>query len=122
MMTGNIGKHGSGVNPLRGQNNVQGAADMGVQPHQGAGYLPVDDPESITVYTDFYGREHPSKPGYRIPEMFAAAQRGDLKGMWIMGEDLLQTDPNTCHVRDSLKNLEFLVVQGTFHDWYGQDS
>jgi len=114
MMTGNIGKPGSGVNPLRGQNNVQGAADMGVQPHQGAGYLPVDDPESITVYTDFYGREHPSKPGYRIPEMFAAAQRGDLKGMWIMGEDLLQTDPNTCHVRDSLKNLEFLVVQELF--------
>lgn len=114
MMTGNLGKEGSGVNPLRGQNNVQGAADMGVQPHQGAGYMPVNDPESIAIYTDYYGREHPSKPGYRIPEMFAAAQRGDLKAMWIMGEDLLQTDPNTCHVRDSLRNLEFLVVQELF--------
>jgi len=114
MMTGNIGRPGTGVNPLRGQNNVQGAADMGVQPHQGAGYLPVDDPESIAVYTAYYGKEHPSKPGYRIPEMFAASQRGDLKGMWIMGEDLLQTDPNTCHVKDSLENLEFLVVQELF--------
>jgi formate dehydrogenase major subunit len=114
MMTGNIGRPGTGVNPLRGQNNVQGAADMGVQPHQGAGYLPVNDPESIAVYSAFYGKKHPSTPGYRIPEMFAAAQRGDLKGMWIMGEDLLQTDPNTCHVRDSLENLEFLVVQELF--------
>jgi len=114
MMTGNIGKEGAGLNPLRGQNNVQGAADMGVQPHQGAGYLDVTDPDMITRYSDFYGIAHPSKPGYRIPEMFAASQRGDLKSMWIMGEDLLQTDPNTCHVRDSLEGLEFLVVQELF--------
>jgi formate dehydrogenase major subunit len=114
MMTGNIGKPGAGVNPLRGQNNVQGAADMGVQPHQGAGYLSVTNPENIALYTEFYGVEHPSKVGYRIPEMFAAAARGDLKAMWIMGEDLLQTDPNTCHVRSSLEGLEFLVVQEIF--------
>jgi formate dehydrogenase major subunit len=114
MMTGNIGKEGSGVNPLRGQNNVQGAADMGVQPHQGAGYLSVCDPDNIALYTDFYGKEHPSKVGYKIPEMFAAAKRGDLKAMWIMGEDLLQTDPNTCHVKDSLEGLEFLIVQELF--------
>jgi formate dehydrogenase major subunit len=114
MMTGNLGKEGSGVNPLRGQNNVQGAADMGVQPHQGAGYLDVTEPENIALYTEFYGRVHPSKIGYKIPEMFAASQRGDLKAMWIMGEDLLQTDPNTCHVRDALENLEFLVVQELF--------
>jgi formate dehydrogenase major subunit len=114
MMTGNIGKPGAGVNPLRGQNNVQGAADMGVQPHQGAGYLSVTDPENIALYTGYYGIEHPSKVGYRIPEMFAAAGRGDLKAMWIMGEDLLQTDPNTCHVRSSLEGLEFLVVQEIF--------
>jgi formate dehydrogenase major subunit len=114
MMTGNIGKEGSGVNPLRGQNNVQGAADMGVQPHQGAGYLDVTDPENISLYTEFYGSPIPSKAGYRIPEMFAAAQRGDLKAMWIMGEDLLQTDPNTCHVKDALEGLEFLVVQELF--------
>lgn len=114
MMTGNIGKEGSGINPLRGQNNVQGAADMGVQPHQGAGYLDVDYPANNLIYKNFYGREHPSKPGYRIPEMFGAAQRGDLKAMWIMGEDLLQTDPNTCHVKNALESLELLVVQELF--------
>jgi formate dehydrogenase major subunit len=114
MMTGNIGKEGAGINPLRGQNNVQGAADMGVQPHQGAGYLDVGDPVNELIFKNFYGREHPSSPGYRIPEMFGAAQRGDLKGMWIMGEDLLQTDPNTCHVKSALENLEFLVVQELF--------
>ena len=113
-MTGNIGKEGSGINPLRGQNNVQGAADMGVQPHQGAGYLDVDDPVNNVIFKNFYGREHPSGTGFRIPEMFGAAQRGDLKAMWIMGEDLLQTDPNTCHVKNALENLEFLVVQELF--------
>ena len=114
MMTGNIGKEGSGINPLRGQNNVQGAADMGVQPHQGAGYLDVTDPDNIALYTDFYGIEHPSKVGLRIPEMFAAAHMGNLKAMWIMGEDLLQTDPNTCHVKGALEGLDFLVVQELF--------
>lgn len=114
MMTGNIGRPGTGVNPLRGQNNVQGAADMGVQPHQGPGYLDITNPEIIDLYNSYYGISHPTKPGYRIPEMFAAASRGDLRGMWIMGEDILQTDPNTCHVRSSMEGLEFLVVQEIF--------
>ena len=114
MMTGNIGKEGAGVNPLRGQNNVQGAADMGVQPHQGAGYLDVTNPANIALYNAYYNAEHPSKPGYRIPEMFAAAGRGELRALWIMGEDILQTDPNTCHVRSSLQGLELLVVQELF--------
>lgn len=114
MMTGNIGKEGSGVNPLRGQNNVQGAADMGVQPHQGPGYMDVTDPKNIALYSDFYGKEFPSKIGYRIPEMFEASKSGKLKAMWIMGEDLLQTDPNTCHVRDALEGLDFIVVQELF--------
>lgn len=114
MMTGNIGRAGTGVNPLRGQNNVQGAADMGVQPHQGAGYLDVTNPADIALYNAYYGAEHPSKVGYRIPEMFVAASRGDLKALWIMGEDILQTDPNTCHVRSSLQGLELLVVQELF--------
>jgi formate dehydrogenase major subunit len=114
MMTGNIGRPGCGINPLRGQNNVQGAADMGVQPHQGAGYLDVTDPASNRILGDFYGIRHPAVPGLRIPEMFGAASRGTLKAMWIMGEDLLQTDPNTCHVRSALGNLEFLVVQELF--------
>jgi formate dehydrogenase major subunit len=114
MMTGNIGRVGTGVNPLRGQNNVQGAADMGIQPHQGAGYLDVTNPENIELYNTYYGAEHPTKVGYRIPEMFVAAGRGDLKALWIMGEDILQTDPNTCHVRSSLQGLEMLVVQELF--------
>ncbi|MCU0458542.1 MAG: formate dehydrogenase subunit alpha [Bacteroidales bacterium] len=114
MMTGNIGREGTGVNPLRGQNNVQGAADMGVQPHQGAGYLDVTNPANIAMYNAYYGAEHPSKVGYRIPEMFVAAARGDLRALWIMGEDILQTDPNTCHVRTSLQGLELLVVQELF--------
>ncbi|MBK8884093.1 MAG: formate dehydrogenase subunit alpha [Bacteroidales bacterium] len=114
MMTGNIGKEGSGINPLRGQNNVQGAADMGVQPHQGAGYLDVTDPANSLIFKKFYGKDHPSGIGYKIPEMFGAAQRGDLKALWIMGEDLLQTDPNTCHVKSALESLEFLVVQELF--------
>ncbi|HCM60680.1 MAG TPA: formate dehydrogenase subunit alpha [Bacteroidales bacterium] len=114
MMTGNIGREGTGVNPLRGQNNVQGAADMGIQPHQGAGYLSVTDPANIALYNAYYGTEHPSVPGYRIPEMFTAAARGDLKALWIMGEDILQTDPNTCHVKSSLQGLDLLVVQELF--------
>ncbi len=114
MMTGNIGRLGVGVNPLRGQNNVQGAADMGVQPHQGAGYLDVTDPEIQKRYTEHYGRPVPAQVGYKIPEMFNAAKRGDLKALWIMGEDVAQTDPNAEHVRQSLENLELLVVQDIF--------
>jgi len=89
LMTGNLGRPGTGVNPLRGQNNVQGAADMGVQPHQGPGYLAVDDPLAQARYEKFYGVPFPAKPGYKIPEMFAASTRGDLKALWVMGEDLL---------------------------------
>ena len=114
LMTGNLGKPGAGVNPLRGQNNVQGAADMGVQPHQGPGYLAVDDPQVQARYAEFYGVPWPGKPGYKIPEMFAASTRGDLKALWIMGEDLLRTDPNTCQVRHALSGLEFLMVQELF--------
>ncbi len=114
LMTGNLGKEGTGMNPLRGQNNVQGAADMGVQPHQGAGYLDVTDPVNGLLFRNFYGKEHPSRAGYRIPEMFGAAREGKLRAMWIMGEDLLQTDPNTCHVKSALESLEFLVVQELF--------
>ena len=114
LMTGNLGKPGAGVNPLRGQNNVQGAADMGVQPHQGPGYLAVDDPQVQARYQAFYGVPWPGRPGYKIPEMFAASTRGDLKALWIMGEDLLRTDPNTCQVRHALSGLDFLMVQELF--------
>lgn len=115
MITGNIGRRGVGVNPLRGQNNVQGAADMGAQPHQGAGYLDITKGEINKLYTDFYKvAKIPSAEGYKIPEMFDAAINGDLKAMWIIGEDVVQTDPNTKKVKEALSNLELLVVQELF--------
>ncbi|MCP3675963.1 MAG: formate dehydrogenase subunit alpha [Gammaproteobacteria bacterium] len=114
MLTGNIGREGVGMNPLRGQNNVQGAADMGCQPHQGAGYLPVTVGENQQYYEKAYGVSLPSEEGLKIPEMFNAAKDGQLKAMWIMGEDVAQTDPNTAHVVSSLNNLDFLVVQEIF--------
>ena len=114
MITGNIGKKGAGVNPLRGQNNVQGAADMGAQPHQGAGYLDVTNPEVNHKYNTFYGREVPSHIGYKIPEMFEAAIAGDLKALWIIGEDVVQTDPNTNKVIKAMESVELLVVQELF--------
>lgn len=114
MITGNIGKKGAGVNPLRGQNNVQGAADMGAQPHQGAGYLDVNNPEIQQLYSDFYQSPSPTDTGLKIPEMFDAALDGSLKTLWIMGEDVVQTDPNTQKVIKALKKLDMLVVQELF--------
>ncbi len=115
MMTGNVGKEGVGLNPLRGQNNVQGAADMGVQPHQGAGYLDVNDPEIQKYYARKYGVEKmPEKEGLKIPEMLDAAIEGKFKALWIMGEDTLMTDPNTQHIQKAFDNLELLVVQELF--------
>ncbi|MFT4929869.1 MAG: formate dehydrogenase major subunit, partial [Phenylobacterium sp.] len=114
MMTGNIGREGVGVNPLRGQNNVQGAADMGCQPHQGAGYLPVNEVANQQYYEAKYGVPMPFDVGLKIPQMFNAALAGDLKAMWIMGEDVAHTDPNHDHVVASLANLDLLVVQEIF--------
>lgn len=114
MMTGNIGRRGVGVNPLRGQNNVQGAADMGAQPHQGAGYLDVTDPDVKHHYEEYYGANVSSEIGYKIPEMFEAARMGKLKSLWLMGEDVVQTDPNSEAVRAAMANLDFLVVQEIF--------
>jgi len=114
LMTGNIGREGVGVNPLRGQNNVQGAADMGCQPHQGAGYLPINSEESHQRFKAHYNAEVPMTAGFKIPEMFDAAIDGKLKALWIMGEDVAQTDPNQKHVLQALENLDLLVVQEIF--------
>ncbi len=114
MMTGNIGRPGVGVNPLRGQNNVQGAADMGCQPHQGAGYFEMQSVETQRKYADFYGMPTPTDTGWKIPQMFDNAIAGHLKAMWLMGEDVVQTDPDTHHVRHAMESLEFLVVQEIF--------
>jgi len=114
MITGNIGRRGVGVNPLRGQNNVQGAADMGCQPHQGAGYLDITDKDIQRKYEQFYGVNLPGHIGYKIPQMYDAALEGKLKALWVMGEDVVQTDPNTNKVLAALGNLELLVVQELF--------
>jgi formate dehydrogenase major subunit len=114
MITGNVGKPGCGVNPLRGQNNVQGMADMGVQPYQGAGYLDVTNPEVVSKYEAFYGAKLPHHIGYTIPEMYEAALDGKLKALWIMGEDLVQSDPNTNKVVSALQSLDLLIVQEIF--------
>ena len=114
MMTGNIGRPGVGVNPLRGQNNVQGAADMGCQPHQGAGYMEVSDPEMQRLYSQFYGAKMSDETGLKIPQMFDAAIDGRLKALWLMGEDVVQTDPDSEHVKHAMNSLEFLVVQEIF--------
>lgn len=114
MITGNIGRPGVGVNPLRGQNNVQGAADMGCQPHQGAGYFDVTDPVYHKKYEEFYNAKLPNYSGWKIPQMYDAALDGKLKAMWVVGEDMGQTDPNTQHVRAALGKLELFVVQELF--------
>ncbi len=114
LITGNIGRRGVGVNPLRGQNNVQGSADMGVQPHQGAGYLDVTNDEVNKKYNEFYGVDVPKEIGYKIPEMFDAALEGKLKAIWIIGEDVVQTDPNTQKVIKALEETDLVVVQELF--------
>jgi formate dehydrogenase major subunit len=114
LITGNIGRPGVGVNPLRGQNNVQGAADMGCQPHQGAGYMSSYDPEINLQYEAFYKTKIPLGYGLKIPEMFDASINGKLKALWLMGEDVVQTDPNTQKVIRAMENLELLVVQELF--------
>ncbi len=114
MITGNIGRPGVGVNPLRGQNNVQGAADMGCQPHQGAGYFSVDDKKVQNFYTEKYGAVHPTKAGLKIPQIFDGAINKEVKALWIIGEDVVQTDPNSAHVINSMNSLDLLVVQEIF--------
>jgi len=114
MITGNIGRRGVGVNPLRGQNNVQGAADMGCQPHQGAGYFPVADEKIQNFYTEKYGVVHPTKAGLKIPQIFDAAINREVKAVWIIGEDVVQTDPNSAHVAKAMNALDLLVVQEIF--------
>jgi formate dehydrogenase major subunit len=114
LITGNIGRRGVGVNPLRGQNNVQGSADMGVQPHQGAGYLDITDTAVNKKYNEFYGVDVPTEIGYKIPEMFDAALDGKLKALWVIGEDIVQTDPNTKKVIKALESVDLVVVQELF--------
>src|SRR5207244_2857483 len=98
MATGNLGREGVGVNPLRGQNNVQGSCDMGSFPHEFSGYRHVSDASVRQLFETAWGVQLQSEPGLRIPNMFEAALDGSFKGMYIQGEDPAQSDPDTQHV------------------------
>lgn len=114
MATGNIGRSGVGVNPMRGQNNVQGSCDMGSFPHELAGYRPVGDDVARGAFEAKWDIKLDDKPGYRIPNMFDEACAGTYKGMYIQGEDVAQSDPNLQHVEAALQALDILIVQDLF--------
>ena len=114
MATGNIGHEGAGVNPLRGQNNVQGSCDMGSFPHELPGYRHVSDDAVRHVFEDLWGSTILDEPGLRIPNMFDAAIEGTFRAIYVQGEDLAQSDPNTQHVTAALAAMELVVVQDLF--------
>ncbi len=114
MLTGHLGRPGTGVNPIRGQNNVQGACDMGALPNVYPGYQNVNVPEIQAKFEQAWGVPLSGEIGLKIPEMFDAAHRGELKAMYILGENPVLSDPNTNHIRAGLEKLEFLVVQELF--------
>lgn len=114
MVTGHLGIENAGVNPLRGQNNVQGACDMGALPNVFPGYQAISDPANVALFEQAWGARLNTQMGLRIPEMLDMASYGRLKAMYIMGEDPVLTDPDANHVRKAIDNLEFLVVQDLF--------
>jgi formate dehydrogenase major subunit len=114
MATGNVGREGVGVNPLRGQNNVQGSCDMGSFPHELPGYRHISDSTVRAQFEAAWGVELSPEPGLRIPNMFDAAHAGSFMGLYCEGEDIAQSDPNTQHVAESLMAMECIVVQDIF--------
>ncbi|MEP6483529.1 MAG: formate dehydrogenase subunit alpha [Rudaea sp.] len=114
MATANLGREGVGVNPLRGQNNVQGSCDMGSFPHEFPGYRHVSDDAVRGIFEKAWNVPLVAEPGLRIPNMFEAALDGEFKGLYIEGEDIGQSDPNTQHVTASLSAMECIVVQDLF--------
>ena len=114
MITGNVGREGVGVNPLRGQNNVQGSCDMGSFPHELPGYRHIGLDDVRNIYESMWGLTLDPEPGLRIPNMFDAAIGGSFKGLYVQGEDIAQSDPNLNHVREALTSMELVVVQDLF--------
>jgi formate dehydrogenase major subunit len=114
MATGNLGREGVGVNPLRGQNNVQGSCDMGSFPHEFSAYRHVSDPLVRKSFEDAWQVPLEAEPGLRITNMFEAALDGSFKGMYIQGEDFVQSDPNTHHVAAAMEAMECVVIQDLF--------
>lgn len=114
MATGNIGREGVGVNPLRGQNNVQGSCDMGSFPHEFTGYRHVSDDATRDIFEKLWGVALDSEQGLRIPNMLDEAVGGSFKGLYVQGEDIAQSDPNTQHVTAGLAAMECVVIQDLF--------
>ncbi|SHJ43605.1 formate dehydrogenase, alpha subunit [Geosporobacter subterraneus DSM 17957] len=114
MLCGQIGRESTGVNPLRGQNNVQGACDMGALPNVYPGYQPVNKPEITEKFEKAWGTGLSEKPGLTVSEIMNAAGHGDIKFLYIMGENPMVSDPDTTHVKHALEHTEFLVVQDIF--------
>ena len=114
MLTGNIGRPGVGVNPLRGQNNVQGSCDMGSFPHELPGYRHVKNDDVRAIFETLWGVEISNEPGLRIPNMLDAAVDGTFKGLYCQGEDILQSDPDTHHVAAGLAAMECVIVHDLF--------
>lgn len=114
MATGNVGREGVGVNPLRGQNNVQGSCDMGSFPHELPGYRHISDSTTRSLFEQAWGVTLNPEPGLRIPNMFDAALDGSFRGLYCEGEDIVQSDPNTQHVAAALESMECIVVQDLF--------
>ena len=114
LLTGNLGKPGAGLNPLRGQNNVQGASDMGCNPVNLPGYQRVDNEEARARIGEIWGQTPKAEPGLTATEMTPAMLEGKIAGMWIMGENPVLSDPNMSHVREALSKLDFLLVQDIF--------
>jgi formate dehydrogenase major subunit len=114
MATGNLGREGVGVSPLRGQNNVQGSCDMGSFPHEFSGYRHVSDDATRALFEAMWNVPLGREPGLRIPNMFEAALDGSFRGLYIQGEDFAQSDPNTAHVTAALSAMECIVIQDIF--------
>ena len=114
MLVGKVGKPGCGVNPLRGQNNVQGACDMGCMPYDFSGYQKVNNPEVIDKFEKAWHVPLNRNTGLTSTKVLPAATAGNVKGLYIFGEDPIVTDPDTGHVRQALESLDFLVVQELF--------
>lgn len=114
MATGNLGRAGVGVNPLRGQNNVQGSCDMGSFPHEFPGYRHVSDDATRGIFESLWGVTLDREPGLRIPNMLDAAVDGSFRGLYVQGEDIAQSDPDTQHVVAGLKAMECVVLQDLF--------
>ena len=114
MATGNLGREGVGVNPLRGQNNVQGSCDMGSMPHEFPGYRHVSDDATRAQFEQAWGVKLSADPGLRIPNMLDLAAEGSFKAVYCVGEDIAQSDPDTQHVTHALESMECVIVQDLF--------